>query len=187
MGLEETTSGIVKLNEKIVLMLDYEKLVYEISPNTKPTAKNAAKGSGNNPYGYNPERKNKIIYIAEDSGMLRQVMQETLESAGYENLTFFKNGEEALNRIESLVVNETRKITDSVHLLITDIEMPKMDGHHLTKRIKENPNTKDLPIIIFSSLISEELHHKGNSVGATLQLSKSEVNELVGKVDKLLL
>lgn len=187
MGLEETTSGIVKLNEKIVLMLDYEKLVYEISPNTKPTAKNASKSSGNNPYGYNPERKTKIIYIAEDSGMLRQVMQETLESAGYENLTFFKNGEEALNRIESLVVNETRKITDSVHLLITDIEMPKMDGHHLTKRIKENPNTKDLPIIIFSSLISEELHHKGSSVGATLQLSKNEVNELVGKVDKLLL
>ncbi|MFP3725849.1 chemotaxis protein [Priestia filamentosa] len=185
MGLEDTTSGIVKLNDKIVLMLDYEKLVYEINPKTKPTYKNNTKASSS--HTYNPERKNKIIYIAEDSGMLRQVIQDTLESAGYENLTFFKNGEEALSRIQSLVVNETRKITDSVHLLITDLEMPKMDGHHLTKRIKENPNTADLPIIIFSSLISEELHHKGTSVGANMQISKSEVNELVGKIDKLIL
>ncbi|MCU7667921.1 chemotaxis protein [Bacillus thuringiensis] len=180
MGLETTTAGIVKLDDKIILMLDYEKIVYEISPNNKMVIKDKSLLNKRK-----NERKGKTIYVAEDSAMLRQVIKDTLESAGYENLTFFKNGEEALIRIEELASNN-RKITDSVHLLITDIEMPKMDGHHLTKRIKESENTKDLPIIIFSSLISNELYHKGTSVGADAQITKPEITELINTIDNLL-
>ena len=50
------------------------------------------------------------------------------------------------------------------NLVVTDIEMPKMDGHHLTKRIKEHPQLNKLPVIIFSSLITDELRHKGKGV-----------------------
>ncbi|WP_460235799.1 chemotaxis protein [Bacillus cereus] len=181
MGLETTTAGIVKLDNTIILMLDYEKIIYEISPNNNMIIKDKSLLDKRK-----NERKGKNIYIAEDSAMLRQVIKDTLESAGYENLTFFKNGEEALIRIEELASNKNSKITDSVNLLITDIEMPKMDGHHLTKRLKESENTKELPIVIFSSLISNELYHKGTSVGADAQITKPEITELINTIDNLL-
>lgn len=180
MGLEETTSGIVKLEDKIILMLDYEKLVYDISPSTNMSVKDVQKVAEKS-----NDRSKKIVYIAEDSAMLRQLLEETLKAAGYVNLTFFKNGEDALQHIEKLGESNL-PITDSVHLLITDIEMPKMDGHHLTKKIKDNPRTSDLPVVIFSSLISNELRHKGETVGANAQVSKPEVTTLINTLDKLL-
>ncbi|MCU7667920.1 chemotaxis protein [Bacillus thuringiensis] len=180
MGLEDTTSGIVKLDEKLILMLDYEKLVYDISPSTNMSVKEIEKSSEKS-----IERSDKVIYVAEDSAMLRQLLEDTLRASGYNNLTFFKNGEEALTHIESIA--KVNKITDVVHLLITDIEMPKMDGHHLTKQIKDNPNTQQLPVVIFSSLISNELRHKGDVVGANAQVSKPEIKTLINAIDNLLL
>lgn len=181
MGLEETTSGIVKLDEKIILMLDYEKLVYDISPSTNMSVKDVESVPNKS-----NERNQKVIYIAEDSSILRQLLEETLKAAGYINLTFFKNGQEALTHIEQIANGTEKDITDSVSLLITDIEMPKMDGHHLTKQIKDNPKTKQLPVVIFSSLISDELRHKGETVGANAQVSKPEVTTLIHALDKLL-
>ncbi len=70
--------------------------------------------------------------------------------------------------------------------MITDIEMPQMDGHALTKRIKEHKILKKLPVIIFSSLISGDLRHKGEAVGADAQLSKPEVGGLVALIDALI-
>ncbi|MFP3725850.1 chemotaxis protein [Priestia filamentosa] len=180
MGLEETTSGIVKLEDRIILMLDYEKLVYDISPSTNMSVNDVQKVSNKT-----EERAQKVVYIAEDSAMLRQLLEETLKAAGYVNLTFFKNGEEAFEHIDKLS-NGNSPITDSVHLLITDIEMPKMDGHHLTKKIKDNPRTAELPVVIFSSLISNELRHKGETVGANAQVSKPEVTTLINTLDKIL-
>lgn len=179
MGLEETTAGIVKLNDKIVLMLDYEKLVYDISPSSgfgKKDVEGIAKEE---------RRSTKSIFIAEDSAMLRQLLDETLRMAGYTNLHFFNNGQEALDHIETLAKAKGKDMFKTVDLLITDIEMPKMDGHTLTRRIKENDVAKELPIVIFSSLISEELHHKGETVGADAQVSKPEIRKLIGLLDEL--
>ncbi|OJE48813.1 hypothetical protein BAQ49_27125 [Bacillus proteolyticus] len=76
---------------------------------------------------------------------------------------------------------------EHIHLLITDIEMPKMDGHHLTKIIKDSEVMKQLPVIIFSSLITNELFYKGETVGANAQVSKPDIQELIGLVDNLVL
>ncbi len=64
--------------------------------------------------------------------------------------------------------------------------MPKLDGHALTRRLKESRITKKLPILIFSSLITADLQHKGESVGADGQMSKPQIDELIEMVDKLL-
>lgn len=66
---------------------------------------------------------------------------------------------------------------ENVHCVITDIEMPQMDGHRLTKLIKSDDKLKHLPVIIFSSLVNEEMRRKGESLGADAQLTnlKSEV------------
>ncbi|ABS21690.1 chemotaxis protein [Bacillus cytotoxicus] len=180
MGLEETTSGIVKLDGKIILLLDYEKIVCEISN----TSYEANKLSG---LEQKTDRAEKIIYIAEDSAMLRQILEETLSAAGYTKMNFFSNGAEALAQIEKLAKEQGEKMFEHIHLLITDIEMPKMDGHHLTKVIKDHEVMNKLPVVIFSSLITNELYHKGESVGANAQVSKPDIQELIGLVDKLVL
>ncbi|GAB6597347.1 chemotaxis protein CheV [Bacillus cereus] len=180
MGLEETTSGIVKLDGKIILLLDYEKIVCEIS-NTGYENKSLAGLE------QKTDRAEKVIYIAEDSAMLRQILEETLSSAGYTKMNFFSNGAEALAQIEKLAKEQGEKMFEHIHLLITDIEMPKMDGHHLTKVIKDSEIMNRLPVVIFSSLITNELFHKGEAVGANAQVSKPDIQELIGLVDKLVL
>ena len=72
-------------------------------------------------------------------------------------------------------------------LIITDIEMPQMDGHRLTKLVKEDPVFRKIPLVIFSSLINEEMERKGKELGADAQLSKPEIGHLIGIVDELIL
>jgi chemotaxis protein cheV len=64
--------------------------------------------------------------------------------------------------------------------------MPQMDGHTLTRKIKEHPLLRSIPVVIFSSLITETLKHKGDSVHADAQLSKPEVDILVEVIDRLI-
>ena len=65
-------------------------------------------------------------------------------------------------------------------------EMPQMDGHRLTKLIKSDDKLKHLPVIIFSSLVNEEMRRKGESLGADAQLTKPEIGSLVDAIDELL-
>lgn len=109
-------------------------------------------------------------------------MQTTLSEAGYERVEFFENGKDALTYLEKIA--ETGDVADTIQLVITDIEMPQMDGHHFTRRIREHKGLAKLPVIIFSSLITDELKHKGTSVGAEEQISKPEIAELVLKIDQ---
>jgi two-component system chemotaxis response regulator CheV len=63
--------------------------------------------------------------------------------------------------------------------------MPIMDGHRLTKLVKTDEATKDIPLIIFSSLVNEEMRRKGEALGADRQLSKPEIGNLVSVIDEL--
>ena len=69
---------------------------------------------------------------------------------------------------------------------MTDIEMPQMDGHRLTKLIKTDDELKKLPVVIFSSLVNDEMRRKGEQLGANAQLSKPEIGQLVHAIDQLL-
>ncbi|ECH7281731.1 chemotaxis protein CheV, partial [Listeria monocytogenes] len=154
-GLEELAVGIVKLDGNLVLLLDYEKIIYEISGNADFAV------TGEDRMARKVNREEKTIFIAEDSQMLRQLLEDTLHEAGYTNLQFFANGREAQEHIFKLLKEQKEQTFENVNLLITDIEMPQMDGHHLTKVIKEDEIGRELPVVIFSSLITEDLEHKG--------------------------
>ena len=171
--------GVIKRENDMLLLLDFEKIVVDINPDSGIQVEQVRKLGVR-------ERSNKKILIAEDSPLLRKLLNDTLTEAGYGNIEFFENGKDALEYLESLTVNG-EKVTDEIQLVITDIEMPKMDGHHFTKRIRENNKLAMLPVIIFSSLITDELKHKGISVGANDQVSKPEIAELVLKMDKHIL
>ena len=82
---------------------------------------------------------------------------------------------------------EEGSLKEHVQCVITDIEMSIMDGHRLTKLIKDDDETKDIPVIIFSSLVNEEMKRKGVALGANAQLSKPEIGNLVKVIDSLVL
>jgi two-component system chemotaxis response regulator CheV len=106
-----------------------------------------------------------------------------LKAAGYNNLIHTENGQQAYDVICQCKDDGTLK--DHVRVIITDIEMPEMDGHRLTKLVKEDEDTADIPIIIFSSLVNDEMKRKGSALGADAQLSKPEIGNLVKVVDGL--
>ena len=170
--------GIVKMPERMIILLDFEKILADVNPemNKKMTAIPVS----------TPDlvklRQKKTILIAEDSRMLRDLLLSTLHTAGYNTISN-ENGQEAWNKLEELAEKEA-PITDTLQMIITDIEMPQMDGHHLTKRIKSHPRLKDLPVVIFSSLINEEMRLKGQALGAFAQITKPEIEQLIGIVDQ---
>lgn len=170
-------TGNIVLDHKIILMLDFEKIVTDISPNTGISEDKIV----NVDY---KDRSNIKIMLADDSVLIRKLLKDTLTKAGFKNLMFFNDGRQALDYLEGLEKEKHEKFTDEVQMLITDIEMPQMDGHTLTRKIKEHPILRRLPVIIFSSLITDDLKHKGVSVGADEQLSKPEIGDLVKVIDK---
>lgn len=171
--------GIIKLSDQMAILLDFEKIVVEIDPKAGVNVE-SVKELGPR------ERSTKKIVIAEDSAVLRQLLVDTLSEAGYSNIKVFENGKEAWQYLSELAEDESVDVKDKVDLIITDIEMPQMDGHHLTDRIKKDIQLKDIPVVIFSSLITEDLYHKGVSVGADAQVSKPEIVSLIEEIDKLL-
>jgi two-component system, chemotaxis family, chemotaxis protein CheV len=171
--------GVIKRENDMLLLLDFEKIVVDINPESGIQVEEVKKLGVR-------ERSDKKILIAEDSPLLRKLLNDTLTEAGYANIEFFENGKEALGYLESLIT-EDKKVSDEIQLVITDIEMPQMDGHHFTRRIRANKDLDMLPVIIFSSLITDELKHKGISVGANDQVSKPEITELINKIDHYIL
>ncbi len=178
-GPESQIIGVVKLHGEMILLLDFEKIVVEINPETGINVQQVKKLGQR-------ERSTKKLVVAEDSPLLRKLIHDTLNEAGFTNIEFFENGKDALQYLEA-ITSQGKNITDEVQLVITDIEMPQMDGHHFTRRIKENSQSAKLPVIIFSSLITDDLRHKGQMVGANAQVSKPEIAELVQLIDKHIL
>ena len=124
------------------------------------------------------------VIFAEDSVLLSRMVEQALNKAGYTNIKKFNNGKEAWEYLSS--IKNDSDLYDKAGIIITDIEMPEMDGHHLTKLVKDDPRLKEIPLIIFSSLINEEMERKGKEVGADEQLSKPEIGHLVSVMDGLL-
>ena len=177
-GQEGVVTGIAKVNNRIISILDFEKITFDISPETGIDLDSVKAYSG-------LDRENIPIVVAEDSALLRKMLTEALHTSGYFNLSIWNNGEEAWDYIRSLKEANSNDIRSSVSCLITDIEMPKMDGHRLTKLVKSDPVLREIPVIIFSSLIDENMQKKGVEVGADAQLSKPEIAHLVGIVDTM--
>lgn len=179
-GEEGIATGIAKLKDKLINIVDFEKIVYDISPLTGIQMEEISSLGPR-------ERSSRPIVIAEDSALLKKMILEALHEAGYTNITAFTNGQDAWDHIHELADTSPDTILDQIACIITDIEMPRMDGHRLTKMVRSDKVTKGIPIIIFSSLIDEAMHDKGESLGATAQLSKPEIGNLVATIDKYII
>ncbi|EOS69851.1 two-component system, chemotaxis family, response regulator CheV [Lachnospiraceae bacterium MD308] len=178
-GEEGVATGIAQCGGELVTILDFEKIVAEIAPETSIQIDEI------DALGERQKNYARIICV-EDSILLAKLIERALRQAGYVNLVQFNNGQEAWNYLHAIKDSDPDELREQAALIITDIEMPKMDGHRLTKLVKSDSNLKQIPLIIFSSLISPEMQIKGREIGADEQLSKPEIGHLVTVMDELL-
>lgn len=176
---ESVATGIIKQDGKLIIILDFEKIVSDINPETGLKVSEISELVGSSGI----KRSSVPILIAEDSVLLNKLIVDSLKAAGYTNLIHTENGQKAYNVI--MQCKKDGSLHEHVRCIITDIEMPEMDGHRLTKLVKGDEETKDIPIIIFSSLVNDDMKRKGESLGADAQLSKPEIGRLVKIVDEL--
>lgn len=170
-------TGIIKKLDSLIIVLDFERIVEEICPET------SLKVSELEELGER-ERNSIPIFLAEDSPMLQKLVKDSLVQSGYTNLHVYGNGQEAWDKLQELKKNNG--VDYGVKCVITDIEMPQMDGHRLIKLIRDDEALKHLPIIIFSSLINDDMKRKGARLGADAQISKPEIGQLVQTIDGLI-
>ena len=180
-GDQSRVVGIVKMQEKIILLLDFETIIAEINPeiNAKLTTFDDA------PMYMKAERSNVHVLCAEDSPLLRELLVNTLHESGYRFVRDFNNGQDAWNYLANNLKADL-PVEDQVRVIISDIEMPQMDGHRLLKLVRSDARFNGIPFILFSSLISEEMRRKGEELGADGQISKPEINQLIGLMDELI-
>ena len=174
---EGISTGIIKIDGKLIIILYFEKIISDINPET------GLKITEIDALGVRSENTVPIL-IAEDSVLLRKLIVDSLNKAGYDNIIKAENGQDAWEVITDAKARGT--LGEDIKLVITDIEMPLMDGHRLTKLIKSDDATKHIPVVIFSSLVNEEMRKKGELLGADAQLSKPEIGNLVRVIDQLL-
>ncbi len=167
-------TGIIKNSDNLLIILDFERIVEGICPETSLKVSDLA--------GLETRERNNIpILIAEDSPMLSQLIKDSLNKAGYTKLTLKNNGQEAWDYL--LELKKNNGVDYGAKCIITDIEMPQMDGHRLIKLVRETEGLKHIPIIVFSSLINDDMKRKGERLGANAQISKPEIGKLVDLLD----
>ena len=174
---ESVATGIAQCNGELVTILDFERVVAEIAPETSIQVSEIEQMGPRS-------RNNQPILLADDSILLSEMIKEALTKAGYTNLKQFSNGLELWEYLSML--KKMGEVEQKAALIITDLEMPQMDGHRLTKLVKEDEALRKIPLIIFSSLISDEMRIKGKELGADEQMSKPEIGHLVSVMDRLL-
>ncbi len=167
-------TAVAKVDERVVLILDFETILGELLGT-----------GGTDPKDASPDRAAQShegvrILMADDSFTIRQVLEQLLHNAGFDDITVCTDGQHAWEVIEEHRQGENLPFD----LVLSDIEMPRMDGLHLTARIKNDPKFKDMPVVLFSSLISKENENKGISVGADAQITKFQGEELVNMIEQ---
>lgn len=180
----EEVTGLVKMEDRIILVLDFEKIVAELCSESalKPLdalMMNRAES--------NPERENRTVLVADDSHFIRKTLCGSLRGAGY-TVIEAENGAEAWKIIQETMQKAAQDgsyFKKYIQMLITDVEMPQMDGLHLTSLVRKEDSLKDLPVAIFSSLASEDNKRKWIGLGANCILTKPDLPKLVDVVDEL--
>ena len=164
-----SVNGVVKMENRIIFLLDLEKIVADLNPQLRMRLDEAVDWSGNPHY---------RAMICDDSTLIREMIKDLLQKANFdvEAHSTGKGVWDRLVEIKAKAAEEGRRITDYVEVVVSDIEMPSMDGHNLCRKIKEDPELKQIPVILFSSLITDKQLHKGEAVGADAQISKPEIS-----------
>ena len=173
-------TGVVKLEDHSVLIIDMEKVLAELNPKCA-----MAEDSDDDTVAAG------ALYtalVADDSFSIRNILGAKLAKAGFEVITA-NDGLDAWEQLKEMKARsqaEGQSIQNHLHIVISDIEMPRMDGYSLCQSVKKDPVLQALPVILFSSLINEKQLHKGLSVGADAQINKPESSNMAQRARELI-
>ena len=179
---KNSITGVVRLDGRVVFLLDMESIVDDLHPGLAIAMHVEGRADTVD------ERPLRILH-ADDSGSIRQLMLQLLTTKNRFELIQATDGQQAwdtLTTLKTRAAQAQRPITDFVEGAILDIEMPRMDGLTLCKHIKEDNVLHVLPVAIFSSLITDTLRHKGQSVGADAQFAKPDLQSVSDKMFDLI-
>ncbi len=185
-------TGSIQVGNRETLIVDLEHILTEIDPEMREALSSSPAEEQTDSLKIENLRdaRHRIrLMLAEDSAIIRNGIERVLKGAGYSQLKTFVDGEEcyrAIQQIHQQAASE-EEFLQQLSILVTDIEMPKMDGLTLCRKIREEMGLKKLRVIMFSSLITEQMAAKCEQVGADGSISKPQIPELVALVDKLCL
>lgn len=169
-------------NKDLALVLDVEQILYDIIPSGRDVDVDAIEEKI---YALKP---GALAIVAEDSKVARSMLEQGLKGMGIPAL-MHTTGLEAWEKIQSIAAEAKaagQPITDRIGLVLTDIEMPEMDGFTLTRNIKNEPALKHIPVVIHSSLSGSANEDHVRKVGANGYVAKFDVAELSAIIHKAL-
>ncbi|MBB5022799.1 chemotaxis protein CheV [Desulfurispira natronophila] len=178
--------AVIRMSNRLIMILDFEKIFADINPSQSmesydvSTDKKIDKGQD-----MVERRQSKTVFIADDSAFIRKLIQTTLSTAGY-RIVSANDGAEAFDMLmeyEQSARLEGVPLDSMVNLLISDVEMPRMDGLHLVKRMRERDEFRYMPILMFSSIMSDENRRKALQLGADDTITKPQIGKLLELTD----
>jgi Chemotaxis signal transduction protein len=179
---KDSVIGVLRLESRILFLLDMEHIIGNMDPKLN-LANRGAKVVGGGASG-----RNLRILVVDDSPSVRNLITQSLMADEYTVMST-TSGVDAWNFLQNCL-NESEKtgkpLDDYVDLVISDIEMPEMDGHTLTRKIKAHPQLSALPVVLFSAIISDIVRQKGYDAGADDQIAKPDLPQLAARVHSLI-
>ncbi|SHF81082.1 chemotaxis protein [Vibrio gazogenes] len=186
-GEQDCVVAVVRKEGHLIMILDFEKIIADINPELSMEKYDVRVDKSIDLNQKMVSKRNaKTVMVVDDSAFIRSLIQDTLSSAGY-NVIACKDGGEAFEKlmnIEQAAAKEGVQVRELIDAVVTDVEMPRMDGMHLVKRLRDNNSYRDIPIVMFSSLMSDDNRHKALTLGANDTITKPEIGRLVGMMDQ---
>ncbi len=178
-GHRAPVTSIVPRGGQLIQLLDFESIGADVG-----MSRHAAPSSRDVPVA---SRADLPIVFAEDSPLVSEMLRDTLRQAGYRDITGFTDGRAAWDHLQRLAAaGPPEELCRRVGALVSDVEMPGMDGLALTRRIRESPQLAALPVILFSSIVSHDNAKKGQQVGADAQIAKPRYTEMAATLERVL-
>ncbi|ENM3882219.1 chemotaxis protein CheV [Vibrio cholerae] len=189
-GEQDCVVAVVRQDKKLIMILDFEKIISDINPELSMEKYDVTVDRKVDLNQRMVTKRNaKTIMVVDDSAFIRSLIQDTLSSAGY-NIIACKDGGEAhekLMELKQAAKEENVPVSELIDAVVTDVEMPRMDGMHLIKRLREDDSYATMPIVMFSSLMSDDNRSKALALGANDTLTKPEIGKMVAMMDKYIL
>jgi two-component system chemotaxis response regulator CheV len=163
-GMHKLVKGPDNEKDLMLLILDFEKIVAEINGETDVLQKFTEDKMTNRLS--SPSDESRSVLVVDDSLTARTQVELFLTQHGYRVITA-NDGEEALFTLNSLheqAKNEGKDITDLVQVVVSDVEMPRMDGHAFTQSLKKDPRFSNLPVIMHTSLSGRSNQDAGKTL-----------------------
>ncbi|WP_038173209.1 MULTISPECIES: chemotaxis protein CheV [Vibrio] len=186
-GEQDCVVAVVRKDGNLIMILDFEKIIADINPELSMEKYDVTVDKSVDLNQRMITKRNaKTVMVVDDSAFIRSMIQDTLSSAGY-NVIACKDGGEAHDKLMSLIEvakEENMPISEFIDGVVTDVEMPRMDGMHLVKRLRESDAYSVMPIVMFSSLMSEDNRTKALALGANDTITKPEIGRMVTLMDK---